>query len=288
MKNKSWKVLTALSLSIFMVMSGCTANNDKPSDQPEGKITAGEYTAAAAGYGGDVTVTLTIDENGKITDGKVNATTETDKIGQVAAPEVMQAIIDGNTVEVETVSGATMTSKAIIEASKDCLKQAGVGVEEKEVVKADDEEITVDVVVVGAGLSGLSASGAALKEGANVLCVEKTSNVGGISKFFSGGPFAVESHLQKEAGGEYAAITTEELFQTLNDYSHFINYAPLTKEIIETSADTIEFLESYGLTFHVNPEAPQLAHQADGLRWRIYHWFDTFSYAPTIFPQVMY
>ena len=134
MKNKSWKVLTALSLSIFMVMSGCTANNDKPSDQPEGKITAGEYTAAAAGYGGDVTVTLTIDENGKITDGKVNATTETDKIGQVAAPEVMQAIIDGNTVEVETVSGATMTSKAIIEASKDCLKQAGVGVEVKEVV----------------------------------------------------------------------------------------------------------------------------------------------------------
>ena len=99
-----------------------------------------------SGYGGDVTVTLTIDENGKITDGKVNATTETDKIGQVAAPEVMQAIIDGNTVEVETVSGATMTSKAIIEASKDCLKQAGVGVEEKEVVKADDEEITVDVV----------------------------------------------------------------------------------------------------------------------------------------------
>lgn len=70
MKNKSWKVLTALSLSIFMVMSGCTANNDKPSDQPEGKITAGEYTAAAAGYGGDVTVTLTIDENGKITDAR--------------------------------------------------------------------------------------------------------------------------------------------------------------------------------------------------------------------------
>lgn len=281
MKNKSWKVLTALSLSIFMVMSGCTVNNDKPSDQPEGKITAGEYTSSAAGYGGDVTVTLTIDESGKITDGNVNATTETDKIGQVAAPDVLKAIIDGNTVEVETVSGATMTSDAIIEAAKDCLKQAGVEVVEKEVVKADDEEITVDVVVVGAGLSGLSASGAALREGANVLCVEKTSNVGGISKFFSGGPFAVESHLQKEAGGEYAEITTEDLFQTLNDYSHFINYAPLTKEIIETSADTIEFLESYGLTFHVNPEAPQLAHQPDGLRWRIYHWFDTFSYAPT-------
>lgn len=278
MKNKNLKRLTALTLSFMMLLGGCTSN-ETPSGSE--KITAGEYTASAAGYGGDVTVTLTVDENGIIIDGKVNATTETDKIGQTAAPEILEAIINKNTIEVESVSGATMTSEAIKTAAKDCLIQAGVHFDEEESVKAEDEEVTVDVAVVGAGLSGLSASGAALREGASVLCVEKTNNVGGISKFFSGGPFAVESELQKEAGGEYAKITSEQLLQTINDYAHYINYAPLTKAIVETSADSIEFLESYGLTFHVNPEAPQLAHQPVDLKWRIYHWFDTFSYEPT-------
>lgn len=153
---------------------------------------------------------------------------------------------------------------------------------EKEEEPAEDvEEITVDVAVVGGGLSGLTAAGGALEKGANVVLVEKTNNVGGISKFFSGGPFAVESRHLKEAGGKYAEITSGQLLQTLNDYSHFINYGPLTKNIIENSAETIEFLERYGLTFHVNPESPQIAHRDDDLKWRMYHWFDTFSYQPT-------
>lgn len=276
MKNSSCKKFVATLLAALIVLSGCTTST-KPSEG----ISAGEYTASAEGYAGEVSVTLKIDADGKIVDGSVNATTETEKIGQQAAPTVLQAIIDSNSFKVDSVSGATMTSKAIMEASKECLKQAGVNVDAGEVAKAEDEEVTVDVVVVGAGLSGLAASGAALKSGASVLTVEKTNNVGGISKFFSGGPFAVESHLQKEAGGAYAAITSEQLLQTMNDYGHYINYAPLTKAIIETSADTIEFLEDYGLTFHVNPESPQLSHQNDDLKWRMYHWFDTFSYQPT-------
>lgn len=296
--KKTGKALFAAIVAASLMVSGCTtakapeetttqaasvqettqAVEESVSDEV---IKAGTYTDKEAGYGGDVSVTITVDENGTIINGEVNASTETDKIGQVAAPEVMNAIVEQNSTKVDTISGATVTSMAIIKATEKALAQSGMKLATEEAVKGEDEEVTVDVAIVGAGLSGLSAAGAALNEGASVLAVEKTNNVGGISKFFSGGPFAVESHLQKEAGGEYAEITSEQLIQTLNDYSHYINYAPLTKNIVENSADTIKFLEDWGLTFHVNPEAPQLAHQEDGLKWRIYHWFDTFSYEPT-------
>lgn len=297
--SKKCKSLISILLVILIVLSGCSSlsqapekesqapekESQAPAEEPDtestGKIVAGTYSAEEQGHGGAVKVSLTVDENGKIVTGEVNATTETDKIGQVAAPTVLDAIISGNSYKVDAVTGATVTSNAIMSAAKKALEHAGIQFEEEQVSKSDDEEINVDVAVVGGGLSGLTAAGGALEKGAKVLLVEKSNNVGGISKFFSGGPFAVESRLQKEAGGEYAEITSGQLIRTLNDYSHFINYAPLTKNIVENSAETIEFLEGLGLSFSVNPESPQLAHRDDDLKWRMYHWFHTFSYEPT-------
>lgn len=143
---------------------------------------------------------------------------------------------------------------------------------------ADAEEVTTDIVIVGAGASGTTAACAAIDGGAQVLMVEATGDVGGISKMFAGGPFAVESELMKQAGGEYAEITHEEVIQTLVDYAHYINYGPLVKAIVEKSGDTISWLEGWGLSFHVNPETPQVAHRDDNLKWMMYHWYDTFTY----------
>lgn len=142
----------------------------------------------------------------------------------------------------------------------------------------DAEEVNVDIAIVGAGASGTTAACAAIDGGASVLMVEATNDVGGISKMWAGGPFAVESELMKEAGGEYAEITHEEVIQTLIDYAHFINYAPLVKAIVEKSGDTISWLEDWGLSFHVNPDTPQVAHRDDNLKWMMYHWYDTFTY----------
>lgn len=284
--TKKIKSIICLMMVILIVLSGCapaSQNTDSTESNAEtaAKIKAGTYTAEEQGYGGTVKVTLTVDENGKITDGEVNATTETEKIGQAAAPTVLDSIISSNSCDVDAVTGATLTSKAIMGAAKKALEQSGLNFEEEQAAKGEDEEITVDVAVVGGGLSGLTAAGGALEKRAKVILVEKSNNIGGISKFFSGGPFAVESRLQKEAGGKYAELSSVQLIRTLNDYSHYINYAPLTKNIVENSAETIEFLESWGLTFHINEESPQLSHRNDDLKWRMYHWFDTFSYEPT-------
>ncbi len=288
--KKHVKQLWALVLCGAMALSvaGCNTTKPKESTPPSpsesaGGVKAGTYTAAAKGYGdGEVTVEVTVDEAGKMTDIQVNALSQTDSIGQLKAPDMAKAILDAQSLEVDTISGATLTCDAIVVAVEDALEQAGVdtaALRGEAGPAADDEEVTVDVVVVGAGASGTGAAAAALDAGASVLMVEKTGDVGGISKLWAGGPFAIESHLQKEAGGIHAELTADDLFQTLNDYAHYINYGPLTKAVIYGSADTIEFLEDWGVTFHINESTPQVSHMDDPLKWANYHWYDTFSYS---------
>ncbi|QQO09519.1 FAD-binding protein [Breznakiella homolactica] len=261
-------------LAACAVIFGCVSTKPNP----------GTYSAAEKGYISDVTVTVTVDEQGKITGLEAAAEGETPKIGGEAAPKMAARIIESQRLDCDVISGATLTSKAILSAAEKALKQAGVNTAAMKAQAAGtgkDELVIVDVAVVGAGASGTAAAAAAIDGGASVLMVEKTNNIGGISKFFAGGPFAVESHLQKEAGPKYSGITKNDVLQTLNDYSHYINYAPLTKAVVFKSGDTISWLEKWGITFHVNPETPQVAHRDDDMKWTMYHWYDLFSYEPT-------
>ena len=86
----------------------------------EGEGYTGTQTASAKGMNGDVTVTITF-ENGVAT-----ACDETESLGQAAAPTVADAIVAGNTPNVDAVSGSTVTSNAIMEAAKACYDAAGI------------------------------------------------------------------------------------------------------------------------------------------------------------------
>ncbi|MDR2403006.1 MAG: FAD-dependent oxidoreductase [Spirochaetaceae bacterium] len=246
-----------------------------------GRITPGTYTASAKGHASEVSVEVTVDSTGNITQVQVNAAGETPKIGGEAAPKMAAWVLEAQRLDVDTISGATVTSLAVLTATEKALKQAGVNtalLKAKGGGSASNEEITVDVGVIGGGASGTAGAAAAIDQQAKVLMVEATGNIGGISRFFAGGPFAVESHLQYEAGEEYSKIKKAAVFQTINDYAHYINYAPLTRAIVEKSGDTIRWLETWGITFHVNPETPQIAHRDNDMKWRMYHWYDLFSY----------
>ena len=73
---------------------------------------AEDYTATAKGFGGDVTVTLTI-EDGKLTAVKAEGPDETEGIGSKALEELPEAMVARNSVEVDTVASATVTSTAV-------------------------------------------------------------------------------------------------------------------------------------------------------------------------------
>ncbi len=86
--------------------------------------TPGEYTGTAAGRNGDVTVTVTVSED-KIQSVAVTEHQETEGIADPAISDIPAAIVKAQSANVDTVSGATITSKAIIEATKNALTKAG-------------------------------------------------------------------------------------------------------------------------------------------------------------------
>ncbi len=111
--------------------------------------------------------------------------------------------------------------------------------------------LTVDVAIVGTGGAGLSAALTVCESAATVLVFEKMSVPGGTTRF-SGGPFAVESKFQRQ---KYIALTKDEAFRILMEYSHWRADPRLVRAIIDKSADTIDWLEERGVEFTGDPEA---------------------------------
>jgi len=206
------KKLTALLASATMALSlvGCSA----------GKT----YTGEAYGHDKEnpVKVTLTIKDK-TITKVEVDASHETNGIGSKAAETMPGAIVAANSLEVDGVSGATQTSKAIIEATTAALKQAGL--EPSDLVskntsttKAKDIEETVDVVVVGAGGAGMTAAITATDAGKKVIVVESQPIAGGNSVRSTGGmnaaktPYQDKNEFKEAAGVEKTLATAAEKF----------------------------------------------------------------------------
>ncbi len=206
------KKLTALLASATMALSlvGCSA----------GKT----YTGEAYGHDKEnpVKVTLTIKDK-TITKVEVDASHETNGIGSKAAETMPGAIVAANSLEIDGVSGATQTSKAIIEAATAALKQAGL--EPSDLVskntsttKAKDIEETVDVVVVGAGGAGMTAAITATDAGKKVIVVESQPIAGGNSVRSTGGmnaaktPYQDKNEFKEAAGVEKTLATAAEKF----------------------------------------------------------------------------
>ncbi|MBF7096451.1 FMN-binding protein [Alkalibacter mobilis] len=88
------------------------------------KYDDGKYTAESFGNGGDILIEANI-ENGKITDIKVLENDETPAMLKAVEETLIPQIISKQGVEeVDTVSGATKTSEAVIEAVGEILDQA--------------------------------------------------------------------------------------------------------------------------------------------------------------------
>ncbi len=85
----------------------------------------GTYTATKQGIGGDVTVTCTF-ENGKLTDATISGDNETPQYGGQAIPTLLEKLLNSGTPNIDAVSGASVTSTAVIEAAKECFMLAGV------------------------------------------------------------------------------------------------------------------------------------------------------------------
>ncbi|MEG1774522.1 MAG: FAD-dependent oxidoreductase, partial [Oscillospiraceae bacterium] len=247
------KRILAIGLSFVLVLSlaacgaGPASSASSPaasSAEPAGIFTPGAYEGSAAGFGGDVkvTVTLTADQIQKI---DVHKNAETPEIGAVALEKLPTKIIEGQTLAVDAVAGATVSSKALVAAVTAALTASGADVTALQTPAASseatkkEEALTVDVVVVGAGGAGMSAALEAKAAGKNVLIVEKMAMVGGNTSKATGGMNAAETSVQKAAG---VTDTVASFVADTMKGGYDRNNKELVTALAERSADAIDWL----------------------------------------------
>lgn len=93
--------------------------------QAQGNYTDGTYQGSAQGYGGTVTVEITI-ENGNLVNIEVVSADGEDAAYYNMAIDVLDSIIEKQSADdIDVVSGATYSSNGIIGAAKEALGKAG-------------------------------------------------------------------------------------------------------------------------------------------------------------------
>jgi fumarate reductase flavoprotein subunit len=182
-----------ITLAIMMISTfiGCGKKEQSVKD-PSALFKAGTYTTVVDGYVGKIKAEITFTDN-EIVEIKILENSETNGIGSIAIEQLPADIVKYQSLGVDSISGATITSKAIIEAVSKAVEEAGGDVKSlKEVAikKTEGEAIIkeTDVVVVGGGGAGLAAAVAAADNGAEVILVEKTAALGG-NTVRAGGPY---------------------------------------------------------------------------------------------------
>ena len=217
-------------------------------------VADGTYTASADGKDGPVVVETTI-ENGVITAVTVTEQNETPEIAGLPLEQIPAAIVDANAYNVDSVTGATVTSDAIKAAVADAITQAGGDLADFEVsaeegTEAEEAEVVAmeaDVVVVGAGAAGVTAALAAQQSGAKTILLEKAASVGGVS-IIAGGPMAIDSRDQEEAGVA-GTFTIQEVWRDWMDYNCWLCDGTLFYNLFKDSGETANWLEDNGMEF---------------------------------------
>ena len=174
--------------------------------------TAGTYAAEAAGNNGPVAVEVTVTADA-ITAVTVTAHAETPGLSDAPISRIPAAIVEGQTLAVDVVAGATNTSAAILKAAEDCLTQAGADIEALKIAAASAEkELTVterevEALVIGAGGSGMAAAITLMEEGVDVLLIDKMPTAGGATALTGALANGGMSNQQAIRGGKDDVVT---------------------------------------------------------------------------------
>ena len=251
MKKKN--VLASLLLAGAMFLTAC--GGSASSTSAAGGV-SGSFTGTAKGMG-EVSVTLTLTDN-VITDCTAKGDEETPGIGSVVIEQFPGEVVEGNTINLDSISGATITSNAFVEAAKAALTEAGLNPDDymaKADKTANGETVSydADVVVIGAGGAGMTAAMTAADAGQKVVILESQAMVGGNSARATGGMNAAKTVYQDENEFDQAAGVEKTLATAAEKYADNETITALAKTVSEQWAayqanptgyfDSVELME---------------------------------------------
>ena len=251
MKKKN--VLASLLLAGAMFLTACGGSASSTS---AAGVVSGSFTGTAKGMG-EVSVTLTLTDN-VITDCTAKGDEETSGIGSVVIEQFPGEVVEGNTINLDSISGATITSNAFVEAAKAALTEAGLNPDDymaKADKTANGETVSydADVVVIGAGGAGMTAAMTAADAGQKVVILESQAMVGGNSARATGGMNAAKTVYQDENEFDQAAGVEKTLATAAEKYADNETITALAKTVSEQWAayqanptgyfDSVELME---------------------------------------------
>lgn len=281
------KSVSALAMAAIIAVSlfgyGCGAKSASTSSDAG---VSGDFTGTAKGFGGDVSVTLTLTD-GAITGCTAEGKDETEGVGSQAIAKMPGEIAESGSIAVDGVSGATITSTAIKEAAAAALTAAGLNPDDyKTAVEkdaaAEDSTVDADVVVVGAGGAGMTAAITAAAEGKSVVILESQSMVGGNSVRATGGMNAGKTVYQDENEFGESAGVEKTLKTAAEKYADNETLTALAKTVSEQWAayqanptgyfDSVELMELDTMIGGKGINDPELvetlcANSADAIDW---------------------
>ena len=134
---------------------------------------------------------------------KVMDCSDTAGFKEGALERIPQAIVDNQSLAVDVVSGATMSSGAVRAAAMRALQEAGADLAPFAVkpakAPADPETYDCDLLVIGAGTAGTTAALRGVELGLNVVVADVAHRVSGAGGTNTG-PLGVDSSMHRAAG----------------------------------------------------------------------------------------
>lgn len=234
----------AMLMTLLFVLLGTTAWAQS--------YTAGVYTAQANGNNGPVTVEVEVSD-AEILSVKVTEHAETAGLSDTPIERIPAKIVEGQTLAVDTVSGATNTSNAILKAAEDALAQAGADIKALKAVQEKDEtagetaERHVQALVIGAGGSGLAAAITLQEQGIETLVVDKMANAGGATALTGA---LINGGCSKQQAERGVTDDVQTMFMDAMVYGSFQNDARMTWLMVNNTGDSVDWLhDTVGVEF---------------------------------------
>ncbi|MGL6098176.1 MAG: FAD-dependent oxidoreductase, partial [Fusobacteriaceae bacterium] len=212
----------------------------------------GTYVGTASGYKSEIKVEVKL-SNDKIEDVKIVKFKDTPVLTDLAQKRIPEDIVKYQTLAIDTVAGATSSSRGIIGAVTNALKSAGVDtgtLRKKKVLIKHFEPLqpkySSEVIVIGGGGAGLAAAVSAHENGSKVIVIDKMPQLGG-NTLISGAAFnAVNPKKQKAQNIE---DSNELFFKQTYEGGDKKGDPSLVKILTYNANSTIDWVESHGVEF---------------------------------------